>query len=99
MQTLSHWEGSTDALTWLPWLDKLAERSFMGVSFYDFPPTLVLHGENDNIVSPLQSRLLAKRASHVTLKLWEESGHAPHLHDPDGVQAAIEAHAREHGIA
>lgn len=99
ISVLGEWEGSKEATVWHGWLDTLNEHSFDNNDYSYLPPTLVLHGKHDAIVSIRQSEILAARLPHVTLRIWEESGHAPHLHDTDGVRAAIEQHAREHGLA
>lgn len=99
MGDLGQWEGSRDTAIWHSWLDTLNDHSFIHSNYSSFPPTLVLHGKNDSIVSIRQSEMLAAQWPQVTLRIWEGSGHAPHLHDTEGVRAAMEHHAREHGLA
>lgn len=66
---------------WLPWLDALAGFSAHSLDFSGFPPTILLHGLQDAVVHPDQSRAYADRIPRATLELWPHAAHAPHLHD------------------
>jgi len=48
-----------------------------------FAPTLVLHGEQDAIVSVESGRWLAESISGSQMTLFPDSGHAPFLSQPD----------------
>jgi pimeloyl-[acyl-carrier protein] methyl ester esterase len=99
LHALGEWEGSHQAEIWHPWLDLLNEQSFDDYLISHLPPTLIIHGEKDAIVSIKQSEAFAAHVPQVTLQVWHDSGHAPHLHDLAGVRAAIADHARQLGLA
>ena len=41
-------------------------------------PTLVYHGEDDQIISPSGSKMLAGKIEGSTFKMWEKTKHEPH---------------------
>ena len=41
-------------------------------------PTLIYHGEDDNIISPNGSKELSDKIKGSTLKIWEKTKHEPH---------------------
>jgi pimeloyl-ACP methyl ester carboxylesterase len=63
-------------------------------------PTLIVHGENDRLVSIAGSRALVKRRPEFTLEAIDHCGHTPQLECPDQfvdlvgtwVQKALSAH-------
>jgi pimeloyl-[acyl-carrier protein] methyl ester esterase len=83
---------------WQSWLHTLKEQRHHHHRFDDFPPTLIIHGEQDHVVSHAQAQWLARMIPHATLITLPDCGHAPHLHNCTAIQEAIARHAREHGI-
>lgn len=85
---------SHEQADWLKWLDSLSNYSCEGLEFKGFPPTLLVHGDRDAVVSPAQSREFAERIPQVALEIWQGCGHAPHLHDAPRLMERIKTHAR-----
>jgi len=81
-------DGSDDADKWHPWLDLLEEQRAED-SFDGFPPTLIIHGQQDAIVSHTQAEWLAQHLPNATLHSLPDAGHAPHLHDTDACASVI----------
>lgn len=79
---------------WLRWLNILDGFSCESLEFSNFPPTLLVHGDKDKVVSPAQSRRFMARLPKATVDLWEGCGHAPHLHDAQRLKEAMDAHVR-----
>ena len=52
-------------------------------------PVLILHGTEDRIVPPSNSRALARSLPNATLVELDGCGHTPHEEAPERVQAAI----------
>jgi non-heme chloroperoxidase len=52
-------------------------------------PTAVLHGRHDAIIPLAAGEELKKGIKGATLTVFEESGHAPHLEEPDTFNAAL----------
>ncbi len=75
------WAGSKEKDIWLPWLGALEAQRLQAKDFLHFPPTLIIHGQNDAIVHPKQSQKLAEFIPQAKLIMLPEAGHAPHLHD------------------
>lgn len=75
---------------WLEWLDNLNAFSCDVLDFSDFPPTLLIHGAGDVVVSAEQSHAFAKAIPQAKQFILPESGHAPHWHDEALVRRAIE---------
>lgn len=65
------------------WLEELGRFSCAGLDFAGFPPTLLVHGEKDQVIYPGQARLFAARLPQATLHLLPGCAHAPHLHAPE----------------
>jgi pimeloyl-ACP methyl ester carboxylesterase len=53
-------------------------------------PTAVLHGRHDTITPLAMGEQLAEQIPGATLTVFEESGHAPHLEEPDAFNAALQ---------
>lgn len=70
---------------WLHWLDMLDGFSFDGINLADFPPTLLIHGDKDAVVSPEQSRRFSAAIPYAKLMIINDAGHAPHWHDGEMV--------------
>ncbi len=54
-------------------------------------PTAVLHGRHDALLPPTHGEALAKAIPGARLVVFEESGHAPFLEEPDAFNAALVA--------
>jgi pimeloyl-ACP methyl ester carboxylesterase len=52
-------------------------------------PTAVLHGRHDGLVPLADMEKLAKGVKGGTLTVFDDSGHAPHLEEPDAFNAAL----------
>lgn len=78
---------------WLAWLEELANFSAQSLDFSGFPPTILLHGQQDAVVHAEQSRAYAERLPRATLELWPHAAHAPHLHDVERFQQWMAEHA------
>jgi pimeloyl-[acyl-carrier protein] methyl ester esterase len=89
---LGHHHEVTNTQRWLPWFDDLGRASLREDKLDHFPPTLLIHGSEDAIVPFGQSAALVKKISHATLERWSDVSHAPHLHDPARLLAAIGNH-------
>lgn len=99
MVRLSHHSQAANTARWLPWLDALAAARLDVSTLASAPPTLIIHGMNDAIVPVAQSEALADALPEVTLAIWADAGHAPHVHDGPRLVAAIAAHRQQHGVA
>jgi pimeloyl-[acyl-carrier protein] methyl ester esterase len=87
-------EGLTRAATvdydmWIPWLNVLETMRHDDIAFQHLPPTLLIYGEDDRIVSPIQGHLLHERLPSSTLLTLPKCAHAPHLHNAALVQSVI----------
>jgi len=78
-----------DEYKWLEWLEDIGSFSCFNVNFDGFPRTLIIHGENDAIVDSRQAALLAGVIPLSHLEILPQCGHAPHLHDTEGLRAMI----------
>ncbi len=80
------------SVDWLAWLEELANFSAEPLDFSGFPPTILLHGLQDAVVSADQSRAYADRIPQATLELWPHAAHAPHLHDVERFRQWMAGH-------
>lgn len=78
---------------WLHWLNLLDGFTAEGLDFTKFPPTLLIHGENDAVVDSAQTDHLAKKLPQATPVVWPHCGHAPHWHDTSALIRLMGAHA------
>ena len=92
VRTLGYWEESANKERWLPWLEVLDRYSYQSLNPANFPPTLIIHGANDQVAKLAQGEALAAFIPGSTLKVIEACGHAPHLHDQAQVKTAIDEH-------
>ena len=53
-------------------------------------PTAVLHGKHDAVLPLAHGEDLAKKIPGAKLTVFAESGHAPHLEEPEAFNAALE---------
>lgn len=83
---------------WLPWLTALSARSLPEDAPPITVPTLLVHGQQDAIVSARQAQSLAKHVPQHHLVLWENAGHALHLHDTERLRAQIAMHRQSVGL-
>ncbi|MFN8542909.1 MAG: alpha/beta hydrolase [Candidatus Binatia bacterium] len=60
-----------------PWLAELQVK------------TAVLHGRHDHLLPLRGGEYLAKHIPGATLTVFEQSGHSPHLEEPDALNAAL----------
>lgn len=74
---------------WLAWLDTLAGYSCDALSFDGFPPTLLVHGDNDVVVRQEQSRRFVEKLPHARLEYFSGCGHAPHWHDAEKLKRLV----------
>lgn len=74
---------------WLPWLDDLSRFDLAHMDLSNVPKPLIIHGRNDVIVPVRQSEMLAKHLEYGICEIWEECGHAPHLHDTERFRARL----------
>ena len=96
MAQLAHHTRIDDTARWLPWLDYLGQVSLKDEMLSTLPDTQVIHGANDVIVPVEQSGLLRARAPQLVRHVWDDAGHAPHLHDTGRFLQAIRDH---HGLS
>jgi len=92
LKQLQHHPEVENTARWLPWLDYLKAHSLAEATLDNLPPTLIIHGMKDAVVPHSQSQLLADKLPQVTLSVWENVGHAPHLHDAERLRAEIVGH-------
>lgn len=86
---LTHHPEVENTARWLPWLDELGRHSLSGTRVSHVPQTLIVHGMSDAIVPHGQAQLLANLLPNATVRLWENVGHAPHLHNPEKLRAEM----------
>lgn len=90
MERLAHHPHVLDSGRWLPWLDALASRNLEDIRL-DTPSIRLLHGENDAIVPVAQSAHLEARHPQMVRELWQNTCHAPHLHDTHRFMSNLKA--------
>lgn len=78
------------AKDWLRWLALLNDYNCERLDFSGFPPTLLVHGMKDKVVESEQSKRMAARIKNATVDLWENCGHAPHLHDAERLRGLMD---------
>lgn len=84
---------------WLPWLEAMAAHKLDMAGLASIPPTLIIHGMNDQVVPLTQSEALVAHLPNAQLNRWAEVGHAPHLHDAGRLMDEMAAHRRLHEVA
>jgi pimeloyl-[acyl-carrier protein] methyl ester esterase len=77
---------------WKAWLDVLEDFSCAGLDMSNFPPTLLLHGNKDVVISIEQSYHFKQTIAHARLVEFPDCGHAPHWHATDKVSELIHEH-------
>jgi pimeloyl-ACP methyl ester carboxylesterase len=71
------------------WLNQLQENFPPAENNRKIPPILVLHGRNDAVISVEQVVIWQKNYPEIEAQIWENAGHALHLHDPIRLQITI----------
>ena len=71
-------EPNEDKSNLLSWLDELGNFDCQTLDFSNFPTTIYLAGENDNIVSPKQIDLFRNKIADFADIIIKNCGHAPH---------------------
>ena len=94
---LTHHERVEDALHWLPWLDDLAAQKGEHFEEGSLPATLLIQGREDVVVPATQAEAWKLLLPEIDVRIIEEMGHTPHLHDPKMVREWIDAHRELHG--
>ena len=74
---------------WLHWLDMLQAFSCAELYLGDFPPTMLVHGDQDAVVYPEQSLAFLQAIPQAKLLTLENCGHAPHWNSPALIQQII----------
>ena len=54
-------------------------------------PVLVVHGRHDVYVAPAAAHWIADNVRGARLELFEDSGHAPFLDEPERFRAALDS--------
>lgn len=98
MEMLGHHPEVENTARWLPWLEDLAAHRLDVAALASAPPTLIIHGMNDQIVPHAQSEMLMRYLPNAQLNSWAEVGHAPHVHDAPRMMREIAAHRAQHGV-
>ena len=98
LQSLSHHHDVENTARWLPWLGWLGLDNLGEIRGAALPPTLIVHGEQDAIVHPMQAKKLAEIIPQASVSMWSEVGHAPQVHDAQRLRAEIAAHRKAHGV-
>lgn len=95
MAQLTHHTHVENVPRWLPWLDDLASYSHTQSTHAILPDTQLIQGSHDAIVPAGQALAWQQHYPQVALHLWENVGHAPHLHDTQRFLQQINAHHGE----
>jgi pimeloyl-ACP methyl ester carboxylesterase len=74
------------------WLGELARASCFELDFSGFPPTTIVHGLKDKVITAMSATAFARRIAGSELHIWPLSAHAPHLHDPDILRQMVSAY-------
>ena len=77
---------------WLRWLEELNGFSCHTLDFSTFPPTLIIHGENDAVVSYEQHTQFSRAIPESRVVSFPGCGHAPHWHNAEAVKKAVAQH-------
>ena len=96
---LAHHPEVENPARWLPWLDDLGAYSLDDAQLAALPPTLLVHGMEDAIVPVAQGLRLMERFPTIQRSVWENAGHAPHVHDAARLRAEIAAHRGRQKVA
>lgn len=78
-----------EGMEWLFWFDELERFSCRHLDFSGFPPTHIIHGDNDAVIPFANAEHLHAQIAGSTLHKLEKCGHAPHWHDENFVKTII----------
>ena len=85
-----------DGARWLRWQETLRDWQPDLSSLSLVPPTLVVHGAEDGIISPAQAHRWHTFLPECELQIWEGCGHGPHLHDAEKLRTTIATWLAKH---
>lgn len=71
------------------WLAQLKAFDGETMDYSGFPPVTLIYGEKDKVVASDQAELFQQKLPHAKITLLPECAHAPHLHAPKLVRAAL----------
>lgn len=74
----------------LLWLDELAAFRADALALEGLPPTLLIYGRNDAVVTHKHAERYKARIPFTQLHVFDECGHAPHFHDAERVSGLLE---------
>ena len=74
------------------WLNELATATAHGLDFSKFPRTMVVHGAKDKVIAPQSADAYIERIHGAEFMRWPDCAHAPHLHDPQLLDAILRQH-------
>jgi pimeloyl-ACP methyl ester carboxylesterase len=74
------------------WLHELARASCRTLDFSGFPPTTIVHGLKDKVITPASAVAYARSIAQSELHVWPLCAHAPHLHDPQTLSDLVSAY-------
>jgi pimeloyl-[acyl-carrier protein] methyl ester esterase len=84
---------------WLHWLDMLDGFSCATLNYDGFPPTLLIHGEQDAVVSHEQQQCFARHIPSARIVSLPGAGHAPHWHNEVEIRTLVDEFAVQHAGA
>lgn len=84
-----HYLAPVEGMEWLFWFDELARFSCNNLDFRAFPPTDIIHGDNDAVIPYANGEAFAAHIAGSRLHELEKCGHAPHWHDANFVKQVI----------
>ena len=70
-----------DASNWLYWLNELKSFSCKTMNYSNMPKTLAIIGSSDQIINTNQIDLFKPLIKNYTTNIFNNCGHAPHLHN------------------
>lgn len=76
----------------LYWLDELGKTRCGTLDYAGFPPTIIVHGQNDKVNYPEHAHAFCNHIKGGTLLMWQNCGHAPHLHDTAALKKIVSEH-------
>lgn len=81
---------SDNMLRWADWLDELRDFSGDVLSFKNFPRTLIVQGQQDEVVPAPQAQTWHRKIKNSRIEPIDFCGHAPHLHSPADIRSWME---------
>lgn len=74
---------------WEGWLEEIGNFSCKSIDFSSFPRTFIIHGNMDTVVDIRQIENFKKKIKDLRVEVVENTGHAPHLHNPELIKKII----------